>query len=56
MVIKYVVNPNYFAAKEVKQTMAIMGGDTPQYTPESNPIRYTSQTCWDTMSAVSSLG
>ncbi|KAG9254334.1 Presilphiperfolan-8-beta-ol synthase [Emericellopsis atlantica] len=42
------------AAEEVKQTIAIMGGDAPRYTPESNPIRYVFQTCWDAISAVSS--
>ncbi|KAH7019598.1 Presilphiperfolan-8-beta-ol synthase [Ilyonectria destructans] len=42
------------AAEEVKQTIAIMGGDAPIYTPESNPIRYDFQRCWDVMSAMSS--
>ncbi|POS72676.1 hypothetical protein DHEL01_v208929 [Diaporthe helianthi] len=42
------------AAEEVKATIAIMGGDAPRYTPESNPIRYMFQTCWDRLSAVCS--
>ena len=44
------------AAEEVKQTMAIMGGDAPRYTPESNPIPHVFQTVRNTMSAVSSQG
>ncbi|KAK6593101.1 hypothetical protein H4I95_11475 [Botrytis cinerea] len=42
------------AAEEVKQTIAIMGGNAPRYTAESNPIRYVFQQCWDRLKAVSS--
>ncbi|KAK7704485.1 Cell wall endo-beta-1,3-glucanase [Diaporthe eres] len=42
------------AAEEVRETITIMEGGAPRYTPESNPIRYLFQTCWDRLSAVSS--
>lgn len=46
------------AADEVAQTIAIMEQDlqhpAPRYTPETNPIRYVFQTCWERLTAVSS--
>ncbi|KAK2596069.1 hypothetical protein N8I77_013577 [Diaporthe amygdali] len=42
------------AAEEVKQTLAIMEGQSTRYTPDSNPIRYIFQTCWDRLRAGSS--
>ncbi|GJC85376.1 presilphiperfolan-8-beta-ol synthase [Colletotrichum liriopes] len=42
------------AAEEVRQTVAIMGGDAPLYTAESNPIRYVFQECWERLRSVSS--
>ncbi|KAF3810516.1 Presilphiperfolan-8-beta-ol synthase [Colletotrichum gloeosporioides] len=43
------------AAEEISQNIAIMGGDAPRYTADSNPIRYVFQRCWDAISEVSSL-
>ncbi|KAF5491209.1 Presilphiperfolan-8-beta-ol synthase [Colletotrichum fructicola] len=42
------------AAEEISQNIAIMGGDAPRYTADSNPIRYVFQRCWDAISEVSS--
>ncbi|KAI8306178.1 Presilphiperfolan-8-beta-ol synthase [Colletotrichum sp. SAR11_240] len=42
------------AAEEISQNIAIMGGDAPRYTVDSNPIRYVFQRCWDAISEVSS--
>ncbi|KAF4914570.1 Cytochrome P450 monooxygenase BOT4 [Colletotrichum viniferum] len=42
------------AAEEISQKIAIMGGDAPRYTADSNPIRYVFQRCWDATSEVSS--
>ncbi|GKT90348.1 putative pentalenene synthase protein [Colletotrichum tofieldiae] len=42
------------AAEEVRQTVAIMGGDAPVYTAKSNPIRYVFQECWERLRSVSS--
>ncbi|KAK2774731.1 hypothetical protein CKAH01_13065 [Colletotrichum kahawae] len=38
------------AAEEISQNIAIMGGDAPHYTADSNPIRYVFQRCWDAIS------
>jgi len=44
------------AEEEIRQTSAIMSGNAPRYTPESNSIRYIFQTCWDRVQAVCTPG
>lgn len=44
------------AAEEVRETIAIMEGGAPRYNPESHPIRYLFQSCWERLIAVCSPG
>jgi len=43
------------AQDEIDRTLAIMGETEEKYTPESNPIRYVFQTCWERLKQRSSL-